>query len=522
MLEAHVHQQLRAFLREQPGSPWPHHLTLARLVARALRVGRSALIERGTTGPSSAYRWGYLMAVLLWPGGVVLVAPEATLQELMAVDLPPLQEWLGSQKPVVRGDRWPRGFGGLLLTTPQVWLDALAQDPGAFPPQIPILIEGADDLEQWFIQSQTLHLGSQDWQSLTLACPHQGERVRDARVRLTHALFQRPNNVYNRCLLEEAEQILLRELHQALLHPVPSDLGRESLAPLPPPWVAFQRQLALGQGMTIACLDRQQGTFNLEWSPLEVAPTLRPYWNRQPVVLLRDTLGGDSSPSPYQHRLGIEDLTLVQFGLDRHTEQLQLYLPEHLPLPNTPHFHRALLVELRRLLTLSATAPGFTVILINDQPLQSQVGATLAAEFGSRVRLERLPESCPSDSPGCADILISGWEFWRQHQNQCPPPQLLAMATLPLPSLEDPRVAGQVAHYKQQGQDWFRCYLLPQALMELQRAIAPVRRSQGVFALLDLRVLHRSYGQQILTILSPMARLGYLDPSLFSPQDCLV
>jgi ATP-dependent DNA helicase DinG len=76
-------------------------------------------------------------------------------------------------------------------------------------------------------------------------------------------------------------------------------------------------------------------------------------------------------------------------------------------------------------------------------------------------------------------------------------------------------VSGRVAYYKQQRQDWFRLYLLPEALSELQRAIAPVRESQGVVALLDTRVNYRSYGQQVLAALAPLARINYLDASLF-------
>jgi ATP-dependent DNA helicase DinG len=89
---------------------------------------------------------------------------------------------------------------------------------------------------------------------------------------------------------------------------------------------------------------------------------------------------------------------------------------------------------------------------------------------------------------------------------------------LPLPSLENPLVAGRVDYYKRSHQDWFRLYLLPTALNELQRAIAPVRESQGIVALLDTRVVNRSYGTQVLAALSPLARINYLDPSLFSTE----
>jgi ATP-dependent DNA helicase DinG len=181
-------------------------------------------------------------------------------------------------------------------------------------------------------------------------------------------------------------------------------------------------------------------------------------------------------------------------------------------MPNSPRFQDALIQQVRTLLMLSAKAQGSAVLLVGDVPLKSQLGAVLAAEFGSRVQVEKTN----LDERG---ILITGWEFWHKHQAVLPPPQLLMIATLPIPSLENPLVAGQVAYYKQQRLDWFRLYLLPAALRELQRAIAPVRESQGVVALLDNRVNHRSYGRQVLSALSPFARINYLDASWFKPDN---
>jgi ATP-dependent DNA helicase DinG len=181
-------------------------------------------------------------------------------------------------------------------------------------------------------------------------------------------------------------------------------------------------------------------------------------------------------------------------------------------MPNTPRFQDALIQQVRTLLMVSAEIKGPAVLLVGDMPLKAQLGSVLAAEFGSRVQVEKtdLAEK---------GILVSGWEFWRSHQAMIPAPKLLIISTLPIPSLENPRVSGQVAYYKQQRLDWFRLYLLPAALRELQRAIAPVRSSQGVVALLDNRVNHRSYGSQVLSSLSPFARINYLDVNWFG-QEC--
>ena len=111
-------------------------------------------------------------------------------------------------------------------------------------------------------------------------------------------------------------------------------------------------------------------------------------------------------------------------------------------------------------------------------------------------------------------ILVSGWEFWRSCQDILPTPQLLVIATLPFPSTENPLVAARVNNYKNRRQDWFRNYMLPVALRELQRAVLPLRNLQGVVALLDNRVNHRSYGNIILAALEPFARINYIDWSI--------
>jgi ATP-dependent DNA helicase DinG len=531
VIEVEVHQQLRAFLREQGEPYWHHHLTMARLVARALRLGRSALLQAGApSGYHGRYRLSYLMPLLIWQGSVILVTTEAVQQRLLMVEIPRLRQWIPDRKVVQTGDCWPDGFSGLLLTTPQAWLSDRLTGAGRFPTQIPTIIDGADDLESWARQQLTRQIQPQDWDELMQACPNQANAVRNARVQLTRALFQHPVNPYECYLIEPPEQDILHTLYQTLhgswADPVSSDsvsletttsldavtsLASATPAPLPSAWQAFQQVLQQKEQMLWAEVMRQQGLFSLHCGVADVAPTLQSIWTQQPVVLIGGALDLDSEAKNYRQRLGLEDVTCLKFTLDRQQELIHLYLPDGLPMPNTPQFQPILMQEIHALLGATRTAQqGLTVLLIGDVPLKAQVGSVLAAEFGSRVQVEK---TCLDDR----GILVTGWEFWQQHQAVLPAPQLLFIATLPLPSLENPLVAGRVAHYKRNRQDWFRLYLLPEALSKLQRAIAPVRESQGVVALLDNRVNHRSYGKQILIALSPFARINYVDASLFTP-----
>ncbi|MBW4556572.1 MAG: ATP-dependent DNA helicase [Trichormus sp. ATA11-4-KO1] len=511
MIEAEVHLSLHNFLRSQAGFPsWPHHLTMARLVARALRLGRSALIQVGAVcGYQGRYRTSFVASALMWHGPVMIVAPEAVQQRLLRVEIPRLQQWLQVNKPIRTGDAWPGSeFPGLLLTSPEAWLQGQITSSAHFPPGIPTIIDGVDDLEDWVRHQLTQDIQPHDWDQLMLACPHQAEVIRSVRAQLTHELFQHPANPYECYLISPLEAEILSQLYLEL----------QSVSALPEPWKRFWQQFpSLDENISPpplfwVTIARRQGLFSLHYAPIELRATLAPIWQRQPVVLIGSALEPETEAPLFRQRLGLDDVTCLKFSSDSQGSAIQLYVPHKLPLPNTPEFQPAFIHKVRTLLCLSATAPGLTVILVGDVPLKAQVGAILASEFGSRVQVEK---TCLDEN----GILISGWEFWRSHQTVLPAPHLLIIATLPLPSLENPLVAGRVAHYKRSHQDWFRLFLLPAALNELQRAIAPVRESQGIVALLDSRVVNRSYGAQVLAVLSPLARINYLDPSLFAHGD---
>ncbi|MBR8838738.1 MAG: ATP-dependent DNA helicase [Stigonema ocellatum SAG 48.90 = DSM 106950] len=513
MIEAEVHLSLHNFLRSQPGFPsWPHHLTMARLVARALRLGRSALIQVGAVcGYQGRYRTSFVASALMWHGPVIVVAPEAVQQRLLQVEIPRLQQWLQINKAIRIGDTWPSGeFQGILLISPEAWLRAQFDSKDDFPSGIPTIIDGVDDLEDWVRRQLTVSLSAHDWDQLMFAYPHMAEEIRTNRVQLTRELFQHPANPYECYLISQSEEEILSRLYSAL-HTVSLPDAWKNFAQL------FQNRhenpsppLPLSPPPLLwATIARRQGIFSLHCAPIELGKILSPIWQRQPVVLIGSALESETEAPIFRQRVGLDDLTAVKFSSDSQRSAIQLYVPYQLPLPNTPEFQAAFIHKVRTLLCLSATASGLTVVLVGDVPLRSQVGAILASEFGSRVQVEK---TCLDEN----GILVSGWEFWREHQKVFPAPQLLIIATLPLPSLENPLVAARVAHYKRSHQDWFRLYLLPAALNELQRAIAPVRENQGIVALLDSRVVIRSYGIQVLAALSPSARIDYLDPSLFS------
>ncbi|MEG4212455.1 helicase C-terminal domain-containing protein [Microcoleus sp. S13_B4] len=495
MIEVEVHNSLLRFLRSNSEPHWPHHLTMARLVARALRLGRSALIQTGL--PAGAYRQryrvSYLMPILMWPEPVILVAPTPLIEHLRAVEIPRLQEWLQTEGSIETYSDRATGRG-LMLADPESWLAARLAGNSEVHRNIPTIIDGVDDLEVWTRQQLTACLQPADWNDLMQSQPLEADAILQGRVLLTRAFFQHPAKPEECYLLETAEQNILQGLFEKI---EPNPL-------IPDAWSNFWQRWETNGKLRWAQIHREAGSFSLYCAPVQVAEVLSQIWDYQPVVLIGGAVDVEPKAPIFRQMLGLPELTSVKFSPDRQSELIQLYIPNWLPLPNTPEFQGVLIEEIRTLLLMSASVAGLTVLIVGDVPLKARLAAILASEFGSRVQVEKT-------DVGENAILVTGWEFWREHQGELRAPHLLAIATLPLPSLENPLVTARVAYYKERRKDWFRLYLLPAALNELQRAIAPVRERQGVVAIFDSRVIHRSYGQQVLAALSPFARIDYLD-----------
>lgn len=497
MLEVEVHSCLKTFLKNHQNH-WHHHLTMARLVARALRLGRSALIQTGAL--SHQYCLSYLIPALVDSSPVIIVIPEELQEQLLTQDFPQLQQQLNLDKPVAINNywHWDQDFSGILLTSPQHWLSDRLDNSGKFPPQIPTLIDQVDDLENYTQECLTGTIKPQHWEKLMLKIPQFQDLIRDTRIKITKSIFDRPVNPYECWVIEDQEKQILIQLFTEI----------KDYLHLNSPFAQFWQKWQNDSPLIWASIERKKGQFNLFCSPVNIAHRLKPIWQKQTVVMMGSCLDTHTHAPIFRQQIGLENGTCLKFSPHSNKEQIQLYIPDRFPLPNTPHFQSALMAKIEELLSYTHNLDQPIIILVDDVPLKGKIGAIIASQFGSKVQVENPHLS----SKG---ILISGWEFWHKYQAKIPNPQLLIIATLPLPSLENPLVAGKVEYYKKQKQDWFRLYLLPHSLREIQRSVLSIRENQGIVVLLDNRVNYRSYGSQILQTLEPFARSNYIDASWF-------
>ena len=299
---------------------------MARLVARALRLAEPAIIQTGVPAEQNLYRSSYLTPALLWGKPVAIVAERQILSQI-SQDLPLLQKSLAISAP-----------HALQLLTPEVWLEKNLD--------IPVIIDGADRLESWVQTWLQSEIKPTDWDLLPDSI--------DRRVQLTKSIFQRPVNPYDCYLLGEQELLILQDLLA----------DRE----LPPVWQKFQQQLSAGWSW--ARVDRSQGAVTLSARLSDLGTALAPIWAQQTCVAIGNVLDSETTAPSFRQELGLGEMTTVRFGAGVSLDPLQLYVPNWMPMPNTPMFQTAFVrVAIELIYRQLLAAPGLLTVYHPPQPL---------------------------------------------------------------------------------------------------------------------------------------------------------
>lgn len=497
MLEVEVHSELRNFLRQKSQFSWIHHLTMARMVARGLRLGRSTIIQTGAN--YLQYYPSYLTPALLATNSIIIVATKEIQQLLVKEKIPCLQNWLNTDKFVTTNyQQNPVKKSTLYVIAYENWLNLVMNN--LVEDTIVTIIEEAENLPDIITEYLTREITSQDWYNLQLFFPHHQNFIREKLAKLTKLIYSHPSNPYNSYLLEEEEIIIIEELCNLVKEKTSYD---QVLAK----FIYLSQALSQNdQYINYFTMERSKGSFTLKSSPLELKSLINNLWQNRALILLSSYLEPDKYPIDYSQYLGLklDDVTCLKFSPDGQNQSLNLYFPRNFPFPNNPQFQSKVTQEILALVNSIKINHHPIIIIIDDVPLQGQITANLAGYFGSRVQLNSL-------NIGKNSILVCDIKFWLNYQSQILTPILLIFATLPIPSLENPLIAAQVTHYKNQKKDWFRLFLLPYAIKILQQSTMSIRKNQGIIALLDNRVNYRSYGINILRSLEPYAKINYID-----------
>ena len=487
MLEASAHRHLKALLRGEGRQRWPHHLTLSRLVARSLRRGDHTVV-RLAPGADPSWAISLLVPLALSEEPLALVVSDALRQRLLRVEWPRLQA-AGLPLPCWQGADAPPSSRVWLLSHREL---LTAWRLGQLEKR-QLVIPEAERLESELREAMAIQVSPGHWDALIRSQPALEESLLTLHQRLSSRILRHPRRRQGPVPLAPEDEAPLRHLLRLL-------------EPLPGPWAPWLA--AGGDGWCgWAALEPDGLQWSLQRQALDPLAELAGLLRGRGAVLVGELARGRGAGAAGEllpaQGLGLTPTVQLELTDPPLADPLPVYAPLRQPLPTSPQLAEHLLDHCRRLVLGQA---GLSVVLLDDDGLRRALTSALAGEFGSRVGHE-------CTAPEGNGVICGRWSWWLEHQGRLPVPAQVVVALLPIASLEDPLTAARVARLRQQGRDWFRELLLPDALNRLERGVASLRRSGGRLAVLDGRLRGRSWGRQVFATLEPWVQLTRLLPS---------
>lgn len=277
-------------------------------------------------------------------------------------------------------------------------------------------------------------------------------------------------------------------------------------------------------------VDRQRLYYELKSTPLNVSEILRDrLWGDKTAVLTSATLAVNDSLNFIRRDLGLDEADdLLLPSPFNYAEQCVLYLPGHLPDPNTDAFTIAMTEEVADILMLSR---GRAFVLFTSWQAMQRVASAL---------IPRVPFPCKLQGEMPRNRLIEWFKatpnsvvfatatFWEGIDIPGEALSCVIMDKIPFSPPNDPVNQAMVDYMKAQGHDWFSDYVLPQAVIRLKQGFGRLIRTQsdkGMVAILDPRMRQKGYGkviQRSLPQVRVVQRLGDIPPGLLSDEPAAV
>jgi len=255
-----------------------------------------------------------------------------------------------------------------------------------------------------------------------------------------------------------------------------------------------------------------RGHVFLQATPIDIGPILREcLWSKlETAVLTSATLAVGGGFDYIRQRLGLDHAReLVIPSHFDYENQAILYVPPNLPDPRTPQFTALATEVVRRLLEITR---GRAFVLFTSYAQMNEIYERLLGviEF-PLLKQGDAPKSALLDefrlTPNA--VLFGTSSFWQGVDVQGEQLSCVIIDRLPFAVPSDPVVAARVKAIDRAGGNAFSDYQVPSAVITLKQGFGRLIRSlndRGLLALLDNRILKKSYGRVFVESLPNYAR----------------
>ncbi len=250
----------------------------------------------------------------------------------------------------------------------------------------------------------------------------------------------------------------------------------------------------------------------LQATPIEVGPILREcLWSKlETAVLTSATLAVSDGFEYIRQRLGLDHAreSIVPSHFDYESQAI-LYVPPDLPDPRTPQFAAQASDRIRRLLEITR---GRAFVLFTSYAQMNDI-------YDRLIGVLDFPMLKQGDAPKSAlleefrmtpsAVLFGTSSFWQGVDVQGEQLSCVIIDRLPFSVPSDPVVAARVKAIDAGGGNAFYEYQVPSAVITLKQGFGRLIRSlhdRGLLALLDNRILKKSYGRVFVESLPRYSR----------------
>lgn len=254
----------------------------------------------------------------------------------------------------------------------------------------------------------------------------------------------------------------------------------------------------------------------LHAAPLSVAEAFSRYHQPgQSWIFTSATLSVQGDFSHFTSRLGLEDARTMSLASPfDYSSQALLYVPQHLPAPQSPDFQAAFVAEL---LPLIIASRGHTLVLCTTLKAVENIAALIADALdaqglswpvmrqGNGSRRDLLERFRTTEHA----ILVGSASFWEGIDVQGEQLTLVAIDKLPFAPPDDPVLDARLRACRMAGGNPFMEYQLPEAAISLKQGAGRLIRSEtdwGVLMVGDTRLVDKPYGKPLWRGLPPFAR----------------
>ncbi|MEE8379069.1 MAG: ATP-dependent DNA helicase [Gammaproteobacteria bacterium] len=251
-------------------------------------------------------------------------------------------------------------------------------------------------------------------------------------------------------------------------------------------------------------------SFVLHMTPLDIHETFRAYVDkhRSAWIFTSATLAVGDSFKHFSRNLGIDDASgeLWDSPFD-FSKQALLYVPTHMPQPNTAEYTGAVVEAAMPVIEASG---GRTFFLLTSHRALREVAERLEGEIeypllvqGTLPRAELLERFRELGNA----VLVGTSSFWEGVDVRGEALSCVIIDKLPFSSPGDPVLQARLDAMREQGLNPFFDHQVPQAVITLKQGVGRLIRDgadRGVLMICDPRLFGKSYGRVFRNSLPPM------------------